>query len=100
MMVGERFMDRGDKVGSHPRFRNIAESSLGKAPTDKCRVLMNCQENKLGPRSNLVKFMCGLNSVEDWHPDVQHNDIWLKPLCFANQRPSIIYSPDHFKMRL
>jgi hypothetical protein len=44
--------------------------------------------------------MCSLNSGEDWHPDIQYNRIGLKPLCFANQSPSIIYSPDHFKVRL
>ena len=61
-MVGERLMDRGDKVYSHPRFRNIAEPSLGKAPTYKCRVLMNGQENKLGQRSSLVELMSGLEN--------------------------------------
>jgi len=99
-MVGERFMDRGDKVGSHPRFRNIAEPSLGEAPTHKCRVLMNCQENKLGPRSSLVQCMCGFNSGEYWHPDIQYNHIWLKPLCFAHQGLSIINGSDHVKVRL
>lgn len=93
-------MDRGDKIDSHPRFRNIAETSLSEAPTHKCRVLMNCQENKLGLRSSLVEFMCGLNSCEDWHPDIQHNHIGSKPLCFAHQGLSIIHSPDHVKVRL
>jgi len=99
-MVGERLMYRWDKIDSHPRFRDIAETSLGEAPTYKCRVLMNCQENKLGLRSSLVECVCGLNSGEDWHPDIQHNHIGLKPLCFAHQGLSIIYSSDHVKVRL
>ena len=53
-----------------------------------------------GDPMKLVKFMCGRNSAEDWHPDVQHNHIWLKPLCFADQGPSIIHCPNHIKMRL
>ncbi len=99
-MVGECLLYRGDKIGYHPRFRDKAESSLSEAPTYIRRFLVNRQENKLGPRSSLVKLTCGLNSGENWHSDVQYDHIWLKPLCFADQGPSIINSPDHVKVRL
>ena len=38
-MVGKSFMYRGDKIGDQPRFRDVAETSFGKAFTHKCRVL-------------------------------------------------------------
>ena len=99
-MVGECLKYRGDKISYHPRFRDVAESSLSEASTYIRRALVNCQENKLGPRSSLAELTCSLNSGEDWHSDVQYNHIWLKALCFADQGPSIINSADHFKVRL
>ncbi len=99
-MVGEYFIYREDKIGYHPRFRDVAESSRSEAPTYIGSVLVNRQENKLGPRSSLVELTCGLNSAENRHSNVQYNHIWLKPLCFVDQGPSIINSPDHFKVRL
>ncbi len=99
-MVGKCFMYCGDKIGYQPRFRDVGETSLGEASAHKCRVLMNSQENKLGLGSHFVKLTCGFNSGKERHRDVQYNHIWLKPLSFADQGPSVMDNPDHFKVRL
>ena len=99
-MVGKCFMYGGDEIGYQPRLRDVAETSLGGARTDKCRILMNGQENQLGLGSSLAELTCGFNSGKERHRDVQHNHIWLKPLSFADQGPSIMDNPDHFKEKL
>ena len=56
------------------------------------------QEYKFGRRPHFVEPVGGFNPVEHGHGYVQYNYVWLKPLGFGEQVPSIICGPDHVKL--
>ena len=79
MMIRKGLFDGRDKVGYKARFHDVTERSFSEAFADECRILMNRKEHKFSHRPGLMKLVCGFDSGEHRHCDVQDDHIRLQP---------------------
>ena len=94
----KHFVYRWDQIGSHMALGDIASGTGFERGMYVSALLVNGQEYDLGSAISIPEMCRGLESVEDWHSNVDHEHVRVNAANGINRVFSVLCRADDLKL--